>query len=249
MVPIHNGYTNFLTRSCNEFASVLRSKLGPQTAVTTCEISIRFFEKNESGWMECRDRKTITYTGRDTLPESDEAFVRKVQAEMSEALRHPEEMTEQAKGEIEATLCILNFPIYSKPVQAFIKSFRASVEKEKEDGFYSSIEKEMGEMLLSKITSTPTEKRVCEESVTAEYYDRADQSKKVKTFTLAKNLEKDPASSCASCKAWRTTAYKLSKCAGCEKVYYCNRDCQKKDWLVHKVACITPPSRPTEKKV
>jgi len=31
---------------------------------------------------------------------------------------------------------------------------------------------------------------------------------------------------------------KLSKCSGCQKVYYCNVDCQKRDWPNHKPSCL-----------
>lgn len=27
------------------------------------------------------------------------------------------------------------------------------------------------------------------------------------------------------------------KCSNCQYVYYCNRDCQKKAWLFHKIEC------------
>ncbi|XP_032677020.1 histone-lysine N-methyltransferase SMYD3 isoform X2 [Odontomachus brunneus] len=30
---------------------------------------------------------------------------------------------------------------------------------------------------------------------------------------------------------------KLSKCSGCQYVYYCDRNCQKESWLIHKTEC------------
>eukprot|EP01117_Protostelium_nocturnum_P002952 TRINITY_DN13887_c0_g1_i1.p1 TRINITY_DN13887_c0_g1~~TRINITY_DN13887_c0_g1_i1.p1 ORF type:complete len:197 (+),score=77.89 TRINITY_DN13887_c0_g1_i1:81-671(+) len=36
----------------------------------------------------------------------------------------------------------------------------------------------------------------------------------------------------------------LSKCSRCKLVFYCNRDCQSKDWATHKANCIKPEDRP-----
>ena len=33
---------------------------------------------------------------------------------------------------------------------------------------------------------------------------------------------------------YRTT---LLKCSACQYVYYCNKDCQKQSWLIHKLEC------------
>lgn len=30
---------------------------------------------------------------------------------------------------------------------------------------------------------------------------------------------------------------KLSKCSGCHYVYYCDRNCQKESWSIHKTEC------------
>ena len=30
---------------------------------------------------------------------------------------------------------------------------------------------------------------------------------------------------------------KTKKCSGCEKVYYCGRECQRADWKAHKSSC------------
>eukprot|EP01118_Nematostelium_gracile_P000375 TRINITY_DN1039_c0_g1_i1.p1 TRINITY_DN1039_c0_g1~~TRINITY_DN1039_c0_g1_i1.p1 ORF type:complete len:211 (-),score=65.96 TRINITY_DN1039_c0_g1_i1:54-686(-) len=34
------------------------------------------------------------------------------------------------------------------------------------------------------------------------------------------------------------------KCSRCKEVFYCSRDCQKKDWATHKSNCIKPEDRP-----
>ena len=30
---------------------------------------------------------------------------------------------------------------------------------------------------------------------------------------------------------------KFKKCSGCEKVYYCSKECQRQDWKEHKKTC------------
>lgn len=42
---------------------------------------------------------------------------------------------------------------------------------------------------------------------------------------------------CNTCKAEKSPTNKLLVCGQCKKVYYCNRDCQKKDWHRHKDEC------------
>ena len=39
------------------------------------------------------------------------------------------------------------------------------------------------------------------------------------------------------CQVCEKTEGKLLKCAGCEKVFYCGAECQKKDWKEHKPVC------------
>ena len=43
---------------------------------------------------------------------------------------------------------------------------------------------------------------------------------------------------CAACGVWQLdTDRKLERCSGCMRVYYCGRECQKKDWKEHKKDC------------
>ena len=43
---------------------------------------------------------------------------------------------------------------------------------------------------------------------------------------------------CAGCAVWQSdTENKLERCSGCKRVYYCGRECQRKDWAVHKLVC------------
>jgi len=46
----------------------------------------------------------------------------------------------------------------------------------------------------------------------------------------------DDSGSCPSCGKIATT-----KCTGCKQVYYCNRECQRKNWKVHKPLCKALP--------
>lgn len=38
---------------------------------------------------------------------------------------------------------------------------------------------------------------------------------------------------CMICRAQEN----LKKCSGCKVIYYCSRECQKKDWSSHKIIC------------
>ncbi|KAE9373629.1 hypothetical protein N431DRAFT_438855 [Stipitochalara longipes BDJ] len=49
-----------------------------------------------------------------------------------------------------------------------------------------------------------------------------------------------PANKCASCSAPETDPENpLKPCAKCQTIRYCSRDCQKKDWKLHKKVCAT----------
>jgi hypothetical protein len=49
-----------------------------------------------------------------------------------------------------------------------------------------------------------------------------------------------PTNKCASCNAPETDPEKpLKPCAKCQTVRYCSRDCQKKDWKLHKKICAS----------
>lgn len=43
--------------------------------------------------------------------------------------------------------------------------------------------------------------------------------------------------SCASCGRTGSSKRDLKKCAVCKSVYYCSRECQRKDWKSHRQAC------------
>jgi len=46
-----------------------------------------------------------------------------------------------------------------------------------------------------------------------------------------------PIPSCFTCKATRRPTRMLRLCAGCNKTYFCNKQCQIDGWKKHKVAC------------
>ena len=41
-----------------------------------------------------------------------------------------------------------------------------------------------------------------------------------------------------SCQTCKSTSSKLLKCKACKKVYYCDIDCQRKDWPTHQTTCV-----------
>ena len=47
---------------------------------------------------------------------------------------------------------------------------------------------------------------------------------------------------CAACGIWQThSSKKLERCSKCLLVYYCGKECQRKDWRKHKGGCGTIP--------
>ena len=42
---------------------------------------------------------------------------------------------------------------------------------------------------------------------------------------------------CSTCKKGNYKGFKLKKCSRCQEKYYCNKFCQKKDWLEHRKYC------------
>ncbi len=53
--------------------------------------------------------------------------------------------------------------------------------------------------------------------------------------TKLKDTSSVPICVCASCKK---PSLKMKKCAGCESVNYCSKECQKQHWKEHKAVCI-----------
>ena len=51
---------------------------------------------------------------------------------------------------------------------------------------------------------------------------------------IEKMLNSDTKYTCASC---GKMAKKMSRCTKCKMSYYCNRECQKKNWKLHKRIC------------
>ena len=43
---------------------------------------------------------------------------------------------------------------------------------------------------------------------------------------------------CANCAILEPAGVKFSKCARCEAVAYCSRECQRQHWKTHKVSCV-----------
>ena len=41
---------------------------------------------------------------------------------------------------------------------------------------------------------------------------------------------------------------KLKLCTGCSLVYYCNKDCQRKDWKHHKSTCLKKDQKKDQNK-
>lgn len=64
---------------------------------------------------------------------------------------------------------------------------------------------------------------------------KADQSSTA-SFTVATKMEK----SCLSC---GKTGVK-NRCGGCKRVYFCDRECQKRVWTTHRPLCVAVPVLP-----
>ena len=45
---------------------------------------------------------------------------------------------------------------------------------------------------------------------------------------------------------YETTPKIANRCSRCQKVYYCGRECQRKDWAAHKITCKKPVAEETE---
>lgn len=54
------------------------------------------------------------------------------------------------------------------------------------------------------------------------------------------DISDNPNKACNTCKKADT---ELLRCAKCKQVYYCNIDCQKQDWGVHRKNCKLPNSQ------
>ncbi|CAL4190581.1 unnamed protein product, partial [Meganyctiphanes norvegica] len=48
---------------------------------------------------------------------------------------------------------------------------------------------------------------------------------------------------CRCCHALTTPMHKLQRCQGCQLVAYCGRECQRNDWVNHKVLCKELPAK------
>lgn len=57
--------------------------------------------------------------------------------------------------------------------------------------------------------------------------------KKIEENTWRENATPISSNVCNSCSSTKN----LMRCAACKVVWYCSRDCQKQDWIVHKLSC------------
>ncbi len=63
---------------------------------------------------------------------------------------------------------------------------------------------------------------------------------------IAKILREFKPASIMRCSYCTSSAKKLKKCARCKKARYCNAECQKNHWTIHKLRCSLPESQATE---
>jgi hypothetical protein len=62
--------------------------------------------------------------------------------------------------------------------------------------------------------------------------------------TPGRNLRPDPSLPllCRKCKKSDDASEQFKQCSRCKVTYYCNRDCQKAHWKIHKKECRVAPS-------
>jgi hypothetical protein len=51
--------------------------------------------------------------------------------------------------------------------------------------------------------------------------------------------EEEPTNACGMCGLLESEVTELKVCSRCKKVYYCSKECQKKNYRVHKRYCIS----------
>ena len=55
--------------------------------------------------------------------------------------------------------------------------------------------------------------------------------------TWPSEIERRKNAACDNCGACLSNAKTLARCGKCKVKYYCNQDCQKKGWRLHKLRC------------
>lgn len=147
---------------------------------------------------------------------------------------------EEQRYEVRKIKAGLNGP--AEKVAAFVTAYRKF--------YYEALtvyKEHLPQALTAKITelfhlcSTDNAKSLKNVAVNIEFMTVEHTGSQALTFHLDFTL------TCANCPKIQTAALMLLNCTGCYNVQYCSKECQKKNWKVHKTTC--KPAAPVQEEV
>lgn len=216
---------NNISSNYESFLSQLENTLINGINVKSVNVKIIWMKQTENRW-ELKSRSANMAPKISALPAKDYDLYKKLIKDYNAFPKEARNLNEIARA-----MTVLKLPFRSRRVRHFLDDYRKSFKQEKNNSFHY-IEQQI-QYLSDEVLRDSRPTRILQKEVIVNYY-KASQPKDVLTESFKKNYDQK----CATCQKWRTTAHKLSKCSLCQKVYYCNTDCQKADWKKHKINCI-----------